>query len=188
MLNLPLTPHIQGVLHKAELLAKSLKRNGVDVDLFFHCFISDLSLSCASVFSVLNLDINDFLVSSKKVISKKRKNKNTSVSPKADLKRLLKEAELIAVTQFDLDYIPPEVILMTFFDEDHSPKVIKEFLPEDSKEADSLIVNIVMECSSVSKDFNLVGDFDDQLDLRKPPEHWIDMFEENEILSQFAEN
>ena len=188
MLNLPLTPHIQGVLHKAELLAKTLKRNGVDVDLFFHCFISDLSLSCASVFSVLNLDINDFLVSSKKVINKKRKNKNTSVSPKADLKRLLKEAELIAVTQFDLDYIPPEVILMTFFDEDHSPKVIKEFLPEDSKEADSLIVSIVMECSSVSKDLKLVGDFDDELDLRKPPEHWIDMFEENEILSQFAEN
>ena len=103
MSKLPLTPHIQGVLHKAELLAKTLKRNGVDVDLFFHCFLNDLSLSCTSVFNVLGLGLKDFLIASDEVINNKKKNKKTSVSLKADVKRLFKEAEIIAAETLNLD-------------------------------------------------------------------------------------
>ena len=187
MPKLPLTPHIQGVLRKAQLLAKTLKRNGVDVDLFFHCFLNDLSLSCASIFNVLELPLKDFLIASDEVVANKKKNKKTSLSSKADLKRLLKEAEIIAAETLDLDYIPPEVILMAFFYENHCPRVLKKFLPEDKKAADKLIVNIVMECSSIVKDVGLGEKMQEQT-LREPPEHWIDMFEENEILSQFAEN
>ena len=187
MSKLPLTPHIQGILHKAELLAKTLKRNGVDVDLFFHCFLNDLSLSCTSVFNVLGLGLKDFLIASDEVINNKKKNKKTSVLLKADVKRLFKEAEIIAAETLNLDYIPPEVILMTFFDEDHCPRVVKKFLPEDKKTADKLIVSIVMECSWIVGDVELREEIEES-NPRQPPEHWIDMFEENEILSQFAEN
>ena len=187
MPKLPLTPHIQGVLHKAEFLAKTLQRNGVDIDLFFHCFLNDLSLSCASVFDLLGLRLKEFLSASDEVIKNKKKNKKTSVSLKADVDRLFKEAEIIASKTLGLDYISPEVILMTFFDEDHCPRAVKRLLPKDEKEADKLIIKIVTECTSVVAD---VGSRDDESDLklRRPPEHWIDMFEENEILSQFAEN
>tara|TARA_R110002020_G_scaffold238465_1_gene450993 strand:+ start:122 stop:2437 length:2316 start_codon:yes stop_codon:yes gene_type:complete len=190
MHKLPLTPHIQGVLRKAGLLAKVLKRNGVDIDLFFHCFINDLSLSCSAAFNNLGLPLTDFLEASDQVVARKRRNKNTSISLKADVKRLLKESECIASETLALDYISPEVILMAFFDEDHCPKVIKDHLPEDKKTADKLIVNIVVECSSIAKDLDL----DCSLPLtedsmsQNAPDHWIDMFEENEILSQFAEN
>ena len=108
MSKLPLTPHIQGVLHKAELLAKALERNGVDLDLFFHCFLNDLSLSCTSVFNVLGLGLKDFLIASDEVINNKKKNKKTSVLLKADVKRLFKEAEIIAVETLNLDYILPK--------------------------------------------------------------------------------
>ena len=187
MSKLPLTPHIQGVLHKAELLAKTLERNGVDLDLFFHCFVDDLSLSCASVFNKLNLRVSDFVGASHEVINNKKKNKKTSVLLKADVKRLLKEAEIIASQSLELDYIPPEVILMIFFDEDHCPRAVAKLLPKEEKEADKLIVKIVTECTSVVADLGSKEDKSD-LKLRYPPEHWIDMFEENEILSQFAEN
>ena len=192
MPKLPLTPHIQGVLHRAGLLATLLKRNGVDIDLFFHCFINDLSLSCRAAFKNLGLPIEDFLEVSDKVVTAKRKNKNISASPKADVKRLLKEAEIIATSQLDLDYISPEIILMAFFDEDHCPKVIKNYLPKDKKASDKLVVNIVMECSSIAKDLDLGGReaalLSEESNPENAPEHWIDMFEENEILSQFAEN
>ena len=50
MLDLPLTPHIEGILAKAKDLSFSKERNGVDLDIFFHCFIEYLSLSCSSIF------------------------------------------------------------------------------------------------------------------------------------------
>ena len=187
MTELPLTPHIQGVLHKAELLAKALGRNGVDLDLFFHCFLDDFSLSCVSVFNALDLRVGEFVSASHKVISNKKKNKKTSVSLKADVKRLLKEVRGIAEETLGLDYLPPEVILMAFFDEDRCPKVIEGLLPKDAEEADKLVVKIVNECTLVVADLGSREDESD-LKLRRPPEHWIDMFEENEILSQFAEN
>ena len=46
MTSLPLTPHIEGVLEDTKNLCGVLGRNGADIDLFFHCFINDLSLSC----------------------------------------------------------------------------------------------------------------------------------------------
>ena len=97
------------------------------------------------------------MTASDEVISNKKKNKKTSVLLKADVKRLLKEAEIIASQTLELDYISPEVILMTFFDEDHCPRVVKRLLPEDEKEANKLIIKIVTECTSVVADLGSLG-------------------------------
>ena len=125
MLNLPLTPHIQGVLEKTKELAGILHRNGADVDLLFHCFLSDLSQSCSSIFKKVNVDPKDLLKESRSVLSKKRKNKHSKKTLKTDTRKLLKEVETICKENFKLDYIAPEVILMVFFDDCHYPKVIK---------------------------------------------------------------
>ena len=84
---------------------------------------------------------------------------------------------------------------MNFFDKDHCPKLIKKLFPEGNKEADDLLVRIITECSLIIKDF------ESELEIKLEREmselgievegeevQWIDMFEENEILSQFAEN
>ena len=188
MTRLPLTPHIEGVLKKAQDLSLIIKRNGVDVDLFFHCFLSDLSLSCSSIFKKVNIDPKDWLRESRQVLSKKRENKNVKKTVKTDVRKLLVAAEHIAEESFELDYIPPEVILMVFFDRYHSPKVIKKLYPHKNKEADVTVLGFITECSFGVKDLD-IEDINSPLDEDiQTPDDWIDMFDKNPILSQFAEN
>ena len=42
MVQLPFTPHIEGVLQKSKDLSVILERNGVDLDILFHSFRSTL--------------------------------------------------------------------------------------------------------------------------------------------------
>tara|TARA_Y100000401_G_C8324665_1_gene227453 strand:- start:166 stop:2508 length:2343 start_codon:yes stop_codon:yes gene_type:complete len=186
MLNLPLTPHIQGVLEKTKELAGILHRNGADVDLLFHCFLSDLSQSCASIFKKVNIDPKDLLKESRSVLSKKRKNKHSKKTLKTDTRKLLKEVETICKENFKLDYIAPEVILMVFFDDCHYPKVIKNLFPKGDEDSDEVFLGFITECSLVVKDFDPVTT--SSIMNVETPEDWIDMFDKNEILCQFAEN
>lgn len=195
MTKLPLTPHIEGILERAKEAAKSMHRNRVDLDLFFHFFLSDLSLSCLSVLKNTNIKSRELLVQSKAILNKKRRNKKVSEALGTDVRKLLKSADKMCSENLGLDYIPPEVIFMNFFDKDHCPKLIKKLFPEGDKQADDLLVRIITECSLIIKDF------ESELEIKLEREmselgievegeevQWIDMFEENEILSQFAEN
>ena len=186
MLNLPFTPHIQGVLERTKELAGILHRNGADVDLFFHCFLSDLSQSCSSIFKKVNVDPKDLLKESRSVLSKKRKNKHSNKKLKTDTRKLLREVETICKENLKLDYIAPEVILMVFFDDNHYPKVIKNLFPKGDEGSDEVFLGFVTECSLVVKDFDPVTTTS-MMDV-ETPEDWIDMFDKNEILCQFAEN
>jgi ATP-dependent Clp protease ATP-binding subunit ClpA len=183
---LPLTPHIEGVLDKTKELAGILERNGADIDLFFHCFLNDLGQSCSTIFKKLNIDPTDLIKESRSVLNKKRKNKNTKKILKTDVRKLFKQAEDISIENFKLDYIPPEVILMTFFDENHCPKVIKNIYPKGDEYSDEIFLGFITECSLTVKDFDS-EELSSFMDV-ETPEDWIDMFDKNEILSQFAEN
>jgi ATP-dependent Clp protease ATP-binding subunit ClpA len=185
---LPLTPHIEGVLNKSQELSIILKRNGVDIDLFFHCFLNDLSQSCRSIFKAVHVDPKELLKESRNVLSKKRENKNPTKKIKTDVKKLLLAAETIAEENFDLDYISPEIILLTFLDDLHCPKVFKKVYPKGDKEADSMVFAIITECSLAVKDFEPEGLGASLKIEASTPDDWIDMFDKNEILSQFAEN
>ena len=186
MHKLPLTPHIEGVLEKTKELAGILERNGADVDLFFHCFLSNLGQSCSSIFKKLNVDPKDLIKESRSVLNKKRKNKNTNKILKTDVRKLLKEAQRISTENFELDYIPPEVILMVFFDDVHCPKVIKNIFPKGDEASDEIFLGFITECSLIVKDFD--PEETSSFMNVQTPEDWIDMFDKNEILSQFAEN
>ena len=186
MTSLPFTPHIEGVLENTKDLCGVLNRNGADIDLFFHCFINDLSLSCSSLLKKVNIDLKDLLKESRKVLGQKRRNKHTKKILKTDVRKLLQEAENISIESFQLDYIPPEVILMAFFESTLSPKVIKILFPLGEEGFSEMSFDIIKECSLIVKDIDLG---DDLVDITtSTPEDWIDMFSENKILSQFAEN
>ena len=147
MTNLPLTPHLEGVLEKSKSLSLILKRNGVDIDLFFHCFLNDLSQSCKSIFKNVAVSPEELLAESREILSKKRVNKTPTTKIKTDVRKLLATAEGLAQENFELDYISPEIILLTFFDNDHCPKVLKKIYPTGKKEADSTVFAIITECS-----------------------------------------
>jgi len=186
--SLPLTPHLEGIIEKSKNLSLILKRNGVDVDLFFHCFLNDLSQSCKTIFRNVGVDPAHLLAESRDVLSKKRANKNPTTKVKTAVRKLLKYAQCLAEENFELDYISPELILLTFFDNDHCPTVLRKIYPKGEKEADSTVFAFITECSLVVKDFE-PSSKDGTLDLDvDTPEDWIDMFSKNEILSQFAEN
>ena len=190
MTNLPFTPHIEGVIKTTEELCDVLYRNGADTDLFFHCFLNDLSESCSSIFKKVDVDPIDLLKESRKVLSKKRKNKYTKKFLKTEVRKLLQEAERVSRDSFSLDYIPPEVILMVFFEEGYSPKVIKKLFPVGDEASAEVVLGFITESSLIVKDIDFGSDFgSDFVDSSaKTPEDWIDMFSKNEILSQFAEN
>jgi ATP-dependent Clp protease ATP-binding subunit ClpA len=186
--SLPLTPHLEGIIEKSKSLSLILKRNGVDIDLFFHCFLNDLSQSCKTIFRNVGVDPNELLAESRNVLSKKRINKKPTTKIKTEVRKLLKTAQGIAEENFELDYISPEIILLTFFDNAHCPNVLKKIYPQGEKGADSTVFAIITECSLAIKDFEPTTN-DGVLDLDvNTPEDWIDMFSKNEILSQFAEN
>ena len=88
MTKLPLTPHIEGILERAKEAAKSMHRNRVDLDLFFHFFLSDLSLSCLSVLKNTNIKSKELLVQSKAILNKKRRNKKVSEAFGTDVRKL----------------------------------------------------------------------------------------------------
>ena len=149
MVQLPFTPHIEGVLQKSKDLSVILERNGVDLDILFHCFISDLSLSCTSIFKKIGVDYNELVKDSRNILHKKRKNKNISDKFKTDTRKFFKFCEKLCKDTYSLDYIPPEVMLLNFFDDQFSPKVLKECFPEGVEDADSVRFGVVAECALV---------------------------------------
>jgi ATP-dependent Clp protease ATP-binding subunit ClpC len=138
----------------------------------------------------VDVDPIDLLKESRKVLSKKRKNKYTKKFLKTEVRKLLQEAERVSRDSFSLDYIPPEVILMVFFEEGYSPKVIKKLFPVGDEASAEVVLGFITESSLIVKDIDFGSDFgSDFVDSSaKTPEDWIDMFSKNEILSQFAEN
>ncbi len=77
MIDLPFTPQIRSVFKESSDLSLSLKRNGVDMDLFFHCFTNDLSLSCFTLLDKYGC-IEHLKLASAKVLAKKKETKSVS--------------------------------------------------------------------------------------------------------------
>lgn len=188
MIKLPFTPHIEGVLQKSKDLSIALKRNGVDLDLLFHCFINDLSLSCSSIIKKTGIDYDELVKDSKNILNKKRKTKKVSAKFKTDVRKFLKFCDTLCIETYSLDYIASEVILIAFFSEGFTPKVIHDSFPNGIEEAEEVLLGVITECSLVIRDFENKNIETALKHLEETPDHWIDMFDNNEILSQFAEN
>lgn len=190
MTSLPFTPHMEGVIKTTKELCEVLYRNGADIDLFFHCFLNNLSESCTSIFKKVDVEPKDLLKESRKILSKKRKNKYTKKFLKTDVRKLLQEAERVSKESFSLDYIPPEIILMVFFEEGYSPKVIKKIFPIGDEASAEVVLGFITESSLIVKDIDLGNDLGGDLieSSVNTPDDWIDMFSKNEVLSQFSEN
>jgi ATP-dependent Clp protease ATP-binding subunit ClpC len=186
MTDLPLTPHIQGVINASKQMAEELQRDGVDIDILFECFLKNLSLSCTSIFEKAKIPKEIFLLS-KEVILKKRAGKKVSTRLRNDVQKFFSHCDILTKQVLNLDYIPPEVLLMVFFDKDICPKAIKHVLSFTEEKSSNIVTSILREAAIIVKDFNLLED-EEFSEEDEVPEDWIDMFDENPILSQFAEN
>ena len=185
MNDLPFTPQLVSIFKEAQCLNEDLQRNTVDIDVLFHCFIDDLSLSCSSFFE--KLDAKEAIaLSSSKVISRKKPLKETSRKYSNKLNKLIEECEIIQREIFGLDYIGTESILLCMLSNGFTPKALDNVFGEDEK--DMLIGDISRFLKDEEEEED---DFMDSLGLSPSfdvTESWIGMFDENPTLDQFAEN
>jgi ATP-dependent Clp protease ATP-binding subunit ClpA len=179
----PFTPQTLNVINNAQKAAISMHRYCVDIDIFFDCFLDDLGLSCGRLLE--KYDIKNLLYrESDKVILSKKRNKKCSDNFHRDLIQFFENCCESAVEMYNLDYVPPEVIFLNFLDTDLCPKAMKVII-EDKDLVDSLITEITfwlndVDISLLEKEPSEKNSFDHTRTL--------EMFEDNPILSQFAEN
>lgn len=196
MTNLPITNQLQANIERSKTLALRLGRNGVDTDLLFYTLLTFPSLGADSIFKNANFDIDGL----QSVVIDEINNKKPSKSPSDHLtpktKNLFKIAEKLSIESFGLDYICPEILFLCFFSADFAPKALKSFFNVDSVEElnQTEFVKMLFESSAMYlKDYDFEeedkDDFEKQFSAEgNSSENYLDMFEENEILSQFAEN
>lgn len=179
------TSGIKGVIENAKALTEELHRYNLDLDILFHSFISNLSLSCDSILEKYSL-IEILRYESARVIDSKKKTKKCSSGYSPKVKEFFQNCEQTAYEVYNLDYIPPEILLLNFFNMDTSPKCIAEL---GSEMTDSVLADIVTDVTLFIKDSDLsLEDERSEEERVDYPDDIIDMFEENKILSEFSEN
>ena len=184
MIDLTFTPQIRSVFEKSRDLSLDLKRNGVDMDIFFHCFIHDLSLSCQTILDKYRC-LNALKLASAKVMSKKKETKVISKRYTPKLNKFIEYCEITQLEFFGGDYISPEIILLNFLNGDYTPKAFSEVLDQD------IHTDLVYDISKFCRDEDVEEEMQDgswESLSEDVTENWIDMFDENPTLDQFAEN
>lgn len=177
------TPQIRNVIKASQEAAVAMHRHCVDIDIFFDCFLDNLSLSCVSLFEKYNIKESLFS-NSDSVILKKKRNKNCSDKFCKNLERFFSNCKESAFDMYGLDYIPPEIIFLNFFDVDLGPKAMQEIRSQEDL-VDNIITDVTFSLNDV--DISLIRPEEDQTNPLANS-HTLDMYEENQILSQFAEN
>jgi ATP-dependent Clp protease ATP-binding subunit ClpC len=189
--NIPISPHLQGIIKKAQELSIHFNKNGVDINLFFHAFLSDLNFSCSNILKRTNIDLDELFDLSLSQI-KKGASKNQSDHLLPDVKKIFSIAGNLCKDPLKMDYISPEVILVSFFSDKLVPKCIQKYF--GTKNYTDLLINddvsqIISETLIFCKDIDLSSLEKEENDKDgENEEDWIDMFSENPILSKFAEN
>jgi len=187
MNDLPLTPQLKCILKGAQDLNEFLGRNKVDIDVFFHSFISDLSLSCEK-FLEESFCREALFIASKKVIEKKKSNKIVSTKYSTKLNKLLNECKFIQKELFELDYVSTEAILLCFLSEGFTPKAFSGVLEEQDRDLMvESITRFIKDEEEVAPEVESEYSFADDVSMDIVGK-WIGMFDENPILDQFAEN
>jgi ATP-dependent Clp protease ATP-binding subunit ClpA len=183
MNDLPFTPQLVSILKNAQDLNEHLGRNKVDLDIFFFSFMSDLSLSCENILGKYDA-VEALRIAAKVAVKNKKPNKEVSRQYSSKLCQLIDHCEFIQRDLFDFDYISTESMLLCMLSEDYTPKALAEVLDKDDRE--ELISDISLFLKD-EEELELEFSFEDE-DLDMSMGNWIGMFDENDILDQFAEN
>lgn len=185
-------PETIGIFTKSKNAAKHLQQKNVDMDIFTAIFLSNLSLGCRITFSNKNL-LQDLLQRSfEKINDRKPKNVVNKIGFTPKVKDFLLECERMSFEDFGLDYVAPEVILLNLLNPDFATRIFQETFINEQGEYNELASNLIFKISGYLKDCPM-----DVLDLlgvgaeEKEEEinhNFLDMFADNPVLSQFAEN
>jgi ATP-dependent Clp protease ATP-binding subunit ClpA len=196
MTELTITNHLQFNLNNAKKLALEFGRNGVSPELILYSILDNPSLGCLSIFEQSNFDFSGLAKEIEKEINNKKPTKNPSDHFTSETKQILFFAEDLAKNSFKIDFISAEVLFLCFFDDEFLTKSFKNFFgKKTAKEINELeTIKKLFESSTIYlKDFDFpqeqvevnLNDYSAEGNLS---ENYLDMFSENKVLSEFAEN
>ena len=194
MTSIPITNQLQANLERAKKLAISLGKNAINPDLVLYTLLTFPSLGCSAIWDHCGLDIEGLQSAVTDEINSKKPAKSPSDHFAPKTKLLFSIAENLCAGSFGIDYLAPEVLFLCFFSEDFAPKSFKKFFGKSSMEevTDMDEVKKLFESTALylrDYDFEqreeIEEDFSEEGNLS---ENCLDMFDENKILSQFAEN
>ena len=185
----------QGIFRKSVKAAKELQFKSVDIELFAAVFFANFNLGCITI--IENTDIlSDLSSDSFKRLARKKKYKDykgkIEFTPK--LKKFFKACEEIAFETFELDYVAPEIIFINLFDQRFATPTIKNLFFDGGQHnelAEELIYKTTAYLKDEQNDLFSLNPFDGIEEYQKEEKQSLqvlDMFNDNKILSQFAEN
>ena len=196
MTNIPLSNQLQSNIERAKTLALNLGKNGVNPDIILYTLLTFPSMGGASIFNDSGFDQEGLQEAIADEINVKSQSKNPSnhITPKT--KKLFEMAEKLAIESFGMDYISSEVLILCFFSEEFAPKCFKKFFGLSTLEeitAIDQIQNLFQSTAMFLRDMDFEQEANDGSSCvineeGNMSDECLDMFTENTILSQFAEN
>jgi ATP-dependent Clp protease ATP-binding subunit ClpC len=195
MTKLPLSIHVEKIIKQSKEVALSLGRNGVDADIFFYCMMNQPSDSLSYIFEKININVPALYEIAFANIQNLKPNKDSSDHLTRSVKDILLYADLIAKDQFNLDYIPTEIIFLSFFGSKKIVKAIKDYFKIEegfSLQESPLLMSVFEKTAIFIKDYeHLFAPEESEIEGDEEEgeqEDYLDMFKINPILGEFAEN
>ena len=178
---------VNNIIEKSKKFAILLKRPNVCIDTLFHCLLQSKNISLSYILKSLHLDKMEFQILSEINMVKKKDSKNPSSNLSKDVKNIISLACEVA-EEINED-VTAECLFMAILRYEKKPSVIKK-LDQDYDFSGTLI----------ERTWEFLNDkmpiIDENQEREGSPEktrvseerQFLEMFSENEILKEFAEN
>ena len=198
MTNIPITNQLLSNIERAKKFALNIGRNGVSPDLILYSLLAFPSLGASNIFRHCGLDVEGMQSAVADELNAKKPSSSPSDHIVTSTKKLFGISERLSVDSFGLDYLAPEVLFLCFFSEDFAPKSLKKFFGQktmDDVTSLEIIQKLFESTALYLRDFDFSIEEEEQEKFISDEkaegnlsENYLDMFEENKVLSQFAEN
>lgn len=195
---IPHTNHLKTAIKKAQKLALDVGRNGVDENILLYSLLTYPSFSFVQILNKSNFPAEELQGMLADLLNSKKTSESPSdhLTPKA--KSILKTAQAFCRDSFDIDYVPHEIVFLSYFSEDNlTPSIRKIFGVKTSEEiVKTDLARKLFEVTAIHvkdleeeiEDGEFEGFVDEISSEGNESEEFCEMFEDNPILSQFAEN
>jgi ATP-dependent Clp protease ATP-binding subunit ClpC len=190
------TNHLRTVIKKAGKLALDVGRNGVDENILLYSLLTFPSLSFANILEKSKFPAEELQSIVTETLNGKKKSDFPSDHLTAKSKAILNTAEVFCRESFDIDYIPHEIVFLSYFSEGNLPPAIKKLYKNNNSQEiikNDMSIRLFEVTALHVKDLEedeLIEqiEFESQSNEGNESEEFCEMFEDNPILSQFAEN
>lgn len=197
-MELKFTNHLKTTIEKAKKLTLDVGLNGVDENVLLYSILTYPSLSLLNIFSNCGFPAEEMQAHLSDFLNENISRENPSDHLTSKAKAVLNTAQSFCKESFDIDYIPHEIVFLSYFSQDHLVPSIKKIFGNESAEeiikmdlVKSLFEAVVFHVKDLEEEKSNLHFLESEIGQANEgnqSEEICEMFEDNVILSQFAEN